>query len=372
MHAPVPDPSSAPLTYDQAGVDYGRIDPLKISAQRAAAGTAVHLAAHGMAEVEASRGESAYVVDAGPFYIASIVECLGSKALVADAMQRLTGRAWYDAIAQDTIAMAVNDLITVGATPLVVQAYWAAGGSEWFDDTARAQSLVAGWKAACDRCGVAWGGGETPALAGIVEAGRVDLAAGCTGIVRPKSRLSLGDRLAPGDAIVLLGSSGIHANGLSLARKLAERLPLGYLTEVEPGSTFGAALLAPTVLYSPVTEALAAAGVAVHYAVNVTGHGWRKLLRHPRALGYRVHRLPPVLEFLARQAGLADAEAYGTLNMGAGFALFVPAEQAKRCVEVARGCGVAAWDAGRVEDGPKRLCIEPLGIVFEGDALELR
>jgi phosphoribosylformylglycinamidine cyclo-ligase len=113
----------------------------------------------------------------------------------------------------------------------------------------------------------------------------------------------------------------------------------------------------------------------VHYAVNVTGHGWRKLLRHPRALGYRVHRLPPVppvLEFLARQAGLADAEAYGTLNMGAGFALFVPAEQAKRCVEVARGCGVAAWDAGRVEDGPKRLCIEPLGIVFEGDALELR
>ena len=375
MHAPVPDPSSAPLTYDQAGVDYGRIDPLKISAQRAAAGTAVHLVAHGMAEVAASRGESAYVVDAGPFYIASIVECLGSKALVADAMQRLTGRAWYDAIAQDTIAMAVNDLITVGATPLVVQAYWAAGGSEWFDDTARAQSLVAGWKAACDRCGVAWGGGETPALAGIVEAGRVDLAAGCTGIVRPKSRLSLGDRLAPGDAIVLLGSSGIHANGLSLARKLAERLPLGYLTEVEPGSTLGAALLAPTVLYSPVTEALAAAGVAVHYAVNVTGHGWRKLLRHPRALGYRVHRLPPVppvLEFLARQAGLADAEAYGTLNMGAGFALFVPAEQAKRCVEVARGCGVAAWDAGRVEDGPKRLCIEPLGIVFEGDALELR
>ena len=375
MHAPVPDPSSAPLTYDQAGVDYGRIDPLKISAQRAAAGTAVHLAAHGMAEVEASRGESAYVVDAGPFYIASIVECLGSKALVADAMQRLTGRAWYDAIAQDTIAMAVNDLITVGATPLVVQAYWAAGGSEWFDDAARAQSLVAGWKAACDRCGVAWGGGETPALAGIVEAGRVDLAAGCTGIVRPKSRLSLGDRLAPGDAIVLLGSSGIHANGLSLARKLAERLPLGYLTEVEPGSTFGAALLAPTVLYSPVTEALAAAGVAVHYAVNVTGHGWRKLLRHPRALGYRVHRLPPVppvLEFLARQAGLDHAEAYGTLNMGAGFALFVPAEQAGRCVEVARGCGVSAWDAGRVEHGPKRLCIEPLGIVFEGDALGLR
>ena len=93
---------------------------------------------------------------------------------------------------------------------------------------------------------MAWGGGETPALAGIVEAGRIDLAASCTGLVNPKERLSLGDKLGPGDAIVLLASSGIHANGLSLARKLAERLPQGYLTEVAPGLGYGEALLAPT------------------------------------------------------------------------------------------------------------------------------
>ena len=111
-----------------------------------------------------------------------------------------------------------------------MQAYWAAGGSDWFADGERAAALVAGWKRACDDCGVAWGGGETPALAGIVEDGRIDLAAACTGIVNPKERLSLGEHLAPGDAIVLLASSGIHANGLSLARKLAERLPRGYLT----------------------------------------------------------------------------------------------------------------------------------------------
>lgn len=380
MQAPSSDaPGSAakntPLSYEQAGVNYDLIDPLKVSAQRAAAATAAHLVRHGLAEVTGSRGESAYVVDAGPFYLASIVECLGSKALVADAMQQLTGRSYYDAIAQDTIAMAVNDLITVGATPLVVQAYWAAGGSEWFEDAARAQALVAGWKAACDRCGVAWGGGETPALAGIVEAGRIDLAASCTGIVRPKSRLSLGDALAPGDAIVLLASSGIHANGLSLARKLAERLPQGYLTEVSPGVSFGAALLEPTVLYSPVTEALAAAGVPVHYAANITGHGWRKLLRHPKELSYRVDTLPwvpPVLRFIAREAGHDAAEAYGTLNMGAGFALFVPADAAARCVEVARGCGVEASVAGRVEAGPKRLVIEPLDVTFEGASLGLR
>src|SRR5205085_10386286 len=213
------------LSYEQAGVNYDLIDPLKVAAQRAAAATGAHLAAHGFTEVKASRGESAYVVDVGPFYIASIVECLGSKALVADEMHRLTGRSFYASIAQDTIAMAVNDLITVGATPLVVQAYWAAGGSEWFSDAQRAQALVTGWKKACDVCGVAWGGGETPALAGIVEAGRIDLAASCTGLVNPKERLSVGDKLGAGDAIVLLPSSGIHANGISLARKLLERLP---------------------------------------------------------------------------------------------------------------------------------------------------
>src|SRR5688572_2404830 len=282
------------LSYRSAGVDYAVIDPLKVAAQRAAAATGAHLAVHGFSEVAASRGESAYVLDVGPFYLASIVECLGSKALVADEMHRLTGKSYYDGIAQDTIAMAINDLITVGATPLVVQAYWAAGGSDWFGDAQRAQALVAGWKRACDVCQVAWGGGETPALAGIVADGRIDLAASCTGIVNPKQRLSVGDRLAPGDAIVLLASSGIHANGLSLARKLVERLPQGYLTEVSPGLSYGEALLAPTVLYSPVTEALYKAGIKPHYCANVTGHGWRKLLRHPAALTYRIHTVPPV------------------------------------------------------------------------------
>jgi phosphoribosylformylglycinamidine cyclo-ligase len=374
-------PSAAtPMTYEQAGVDYGVIDPLKIAAQRAAAATATQLQRHGMHEVNGSRGESAYVIDLGPFCLASIVECLGSKALVADEMARLTGITRYDDIAQDTIAMAVNDLITVGATPLVVQAYWAAGGSEWFHDADRAQALVRGWQRACETCGVAWGGGETPALAGIVEAGRIDLAASCVGIVQPKSRLTLGERLGAGDAIVLLAASGIHANGLSLARRIAERLPEGYLTRLpaaggRPAQTYGDALLAPTPLYSPVTEALHAAGVRVHYAVNVTGHGWRKLLRHPKALTYRIHHVPPVppvLDFLRREAGHDDREAYATFNMGAGFALYVHADDAARTVSVARTVGHEAWVAGWVEDGVKRLVIEPLDLTYGEDDLHVR
>jgi phosphoribosylformylglycinamidine cyclo-ligase len=148
------------------------------------------------------------VVDVGPFYLASIVECLGSKALVADEMARLTGRSYYAGIAQDTIAMAVNDLITVGATPLVVQAYWAAGGSDWFGDAERAQALVEGWKPGLRhlRRGL---GRRRDAGAGRHRRGRPHRPGGqsCTGIVNPKQRLSVGDRLGPGDAIVLLASS---------------------------------------------------------------------------------------------------------------------------------------------------------------------
>ena len=368
-------PPGGPLTYQQAGVDYGRIDPLKVLAQRAAAATAANLARHGLAEVAASRGESAYVVDCGEFHLASITECLGTKALVADAMRAITGRSYYDRIAQDTLAMAINDIITVGATPVSVHAYWAAGGSDWFDDEARAGDLVAGWKAACDACGVAWGGGETPALAGVVAAGRIDLAASCVGIVRPKSRLTLGEKLAAGDAIVLLESSGIHANGVSLARRLADLVPGGYAAKLDDGSSFGEALLAPTILYSPVTEALAAAGIVPNYCANITGHGWRKLMRHPGEFTYRIRTLPPVppvLRFIARQAGIDDREAYGTLNMGAGFALYVDAAQATRAVEVAAAAGVRGWVAGTVEAGRRKVVVEPLGLAFDAGDLHVR
>jgi phosphoribosylformylglycinamidine cyclo-ligase len=363
------------LDYAAAGVDYSTLDASKIFAQRAARATARNLAAHGAFEIEASRGESAYLVDVGGTLIASITECLGTKALVADAVRTYSGRSHYDAIAQDTVAMAVNDLITVGATPLSVHAYWAAGGSEWFADRARMEDLVRGWAAACAACGVAWGGGETPALSGVVAASRIDLAASCVGVVKSRDRLMLGERLAAGDAIVLLGSSGIHANGISLARKLVERLPDGYRTPIGDGRTFGEALLDPTLLYAPVTERLFAAGVRPHYAVNVTGHGWRKLMRHPAALRYVVREIPPVppvLSFLAERGGIGAREAYGSLNMGAGFALFVAPDDVSATLRSAAETGVAAWQAGAVRAGAKSLVIEPLRLEYGADDLQLR
>lgn len=363
------------LDYTAAGVDYGKVDPLKVAAQRAAKETAANLKARGFAEVPESRGESAYVVDAGDCYIASITECLGTKALVADAVRAISGKTHYDAIAQDTVAAAVNDLVTVGATPVSIQAYWAAGGSGWFDDAARSADLVRGWKVACDACGAAWGGGETPALSGVVMEEKVDLAATCVGVIRPKSRLTLGRELAAGDAIVLLAASGIHANGLSLARKLAERLPQGYATPLPGGRRYGEALLDPAPLYSRVTEALFQAGIVPHYAAHVTGHGWRKLMRHPGAFTYRIKALPPVppvLAFIQKEAGLDARAAYGTFNMGAGFALYLPAGQAEAAVKVSRAQGIEALVAGTVEPGPRRVVIEHLQVEYAESDLHLR
>lgn len=390
------------LTYEGSGVDYDRIDPLKVLAQRAARSTGANLdgAGAGAREVAASRGESAYVVDIGDAYLASITECLGTKALVADAMREIneapeasavmheasseaprassreaSGRTWYDHIAQDTIATAVNDIITVGARPLSIHAYWAAGSSDWFDDVDRMNDLVEGWKAACDVLGVAWGGGETPCLTGVVEEGAIDLAASCVGIIRPKSRLTLGGDLAAGDAIVLLESSGIHANGLTLARKLADGLPDGYATVMPGGRTYGEALLDPTVLYPPVTEAAFEAGIGLRYIANITGHGWRKIMRHPGDFTYRITEVPPVpevLEFMVDETRQTAEEAYGSLNMGAGFALFVRPEDGDAAVACAEAQGVRAWVAGVVEDGPRQVVIEPSGVTLAGESLALR
>lgn len=366
--------SRGPIDYSSAGVDYERIDALKVRAQQAARSTARHLVGRGMRELERSRGESAYVVDVGGTLLASVTECLGTKALVADAVRAISGRTHYDTLAQDTIAMAVNDLITVGAAPVSVHAYWAAGSSDWFSDAERMEDLVRGWQAACDRCKAVWGGGETPALSGVVEPGRIDLAASCVGTV-PSGRLMLGERLAAGDAIVLLAASGIHANGVSLARKLAERLEGGYAARIANGRPFGEALLDPTVLYAPVMESVWSAGIAPHYCVNITGHGWRKLMRHPGSFTYRLTAVPPrppVLEFLQRELPLDPAEAYGSLNMGAGFAMLVAPGDAQAAVRAALGAGVQAWVCGAVEPGARRVVIEPLGITYESDDLKLR
>jgi phosphoribosylformylglycinamidine cyclo-ligase len=363
------------MTYAGSGVDYGALDPFKRRAQAAGRSTAAVLRRLGVSEVEMSRGESAYLVETPDSFLAHVEEGLGTKNLVADAMYRLVpARSFYDHVAQDTVAMIVNDMITLGALPLAVAMHLGVGSSEWFADDRRAGDLVDGWRRACELARCAWGGGETPTLSGIVEPSTVVLAGSAIGIVRPKERL-IRANIQAGDAIVLFESSGIHANGLTLARAVAERAPNGYLT-LAGTRPYGEALLDPTHIYVGVIEDCLNRAVDIHYAVNITGHGWRKLMRAPAPFAYVIDSIPtpqPVFDFIQSIGNVDDDEAYGNFNMGAGFAIYVPEKDVATVLDVARPFPFKAFRAGQVEkSATRRVVITPKGLEYSASTLAVR
>lgn len=355
--------------YAKSGVDYKILDEVKRLAQAAAKSTA------GAKEVAASRGESAYVWEEDDCYRAMVVEGLGTKNLVADEMYKLTGKTYYDLIAQDTVAMIVNDLVVVGAQPQVINAYWGVGDSRWMADKKRAEDLINGWAKACKLAGAVWGGGETPALKGIIEPGKIDLAGSAVGVVKPKTNLVLGGKLAERDVIVLVESNGIHANGLTLAREVADKLPEGFQTKLADGRSYGEALLTPTNIYANLVKELQKHGLDIHYMVNITGHGWRKLMRANAEFTYEIDKLPDVpqeFDLIAKTAEMSDEEMYGTFNMGAGYAVMLPADQADKAIEAAKRVDLKAWKAGTVKGGKKQVVIKPKCVTFAAEALRLR
>lgn len=363
------------ITYASTGVNYDAMDPLKRLAQLKGKETSKNLKSFAMREVEASRGESAYVWEERDAYRALVIEGLGTKNRVADETRKITGKTYYDAIAQDTVAMIVNDLIVVGAAPQVVNAYFAVGSSDWFSDEKRAKDLVTGWASACTIAGAVWGGGETPTLKGIVEPDTIDLAGSAVGIIQPKKRLLLGEKLTPGDAILLVESSGIHANGLTLARAVADKLPKGYATKLSDGSMYGDALLQPTHIYAKFVDSLFDEGVSLHYLVNITGHGWRKLMRANRDFTYVIEKIPkpqPVFAFIQHHSGNDDMEMYGNFNMGAGFAVYMSQKDVKKAQHIASKYRLQTWHAGYIESGQKQVIIKPRKITFSAQSLAVR
>ncbi|MBC7784325.1 MAG: phosphoribosylformylglycinamidine cyclo-ligase [Burkholderiales bacterium] len=362
--------------YAAAGVNYDRLDSFKRAAQQAARTTIGSLAAHGYREPESTRGESAYLIEADDHYLAHVEEGLGTKNLVADAMATLTGRCFYHAIAIDTVATIVNDLITCGALPISVAMHAAVGDSEWFADELRAAELARGFADGCRTAGAVWGGGETPTLKGIVESAAIVLAGSAVGRIAPKSNRIVG-RVENGDAIIFLASSGVQTNGLTLCRKIAAEHPEGYLAKMTDGRSFGEGLLDPSVIYVDFVRTCQLQGVPLHYVAHVTGHGWRKLMRLAEPFVYRIDNVTeplPVFQFIAGAAGLEAREMYGTYNMGVGFAAMVPASAVDAALTAARACGHAAWRAGTVVRAGERRAVEiiPLGITFDSDTLQLR
>jgi len=361
------------MTYAGVGVDYEAMDPFKRLAQLAGRETAKNILRLGFSEVEMSRGESAYLMDAGDHYVAHVEEGLGTKDLVADAMYRLTGKSYYDRIAQCTVAMIVNDMITLGALPLSVAMHLAVGVSSWFSDEKRCGDLIGGWKKACELGRCTWGGGETPTLKGIVNPDAVVLSGSAVGVVKPKSHLINAANIQHGDAIVVIGSSGIHANGLTLAREIAGKLPDGYLTKLSDGRIYGEALLDPTMIYVPLVEDCFNEGVDIHYAVNITGNGWRKLMRATQPFTYIIDHIPvphPVFSFIQEHGPIDDKEAYANLNMGAGFALYVRESDVKKVLTIAHSLGMFASRVGYIESSTvKKVIIHPLGLEYLGSTL---
>lgn len=363
------------ITYSQTGVDYSVMDPLKKLAQQKGEQTSNNLINFSIKEVKESRGESAYVWEEEDSYRTLVIEGLGTKNIVADEMQKITGKTFYQQIAQDTVAAIVNDILTVGALPQVINAYFGSGGPNWFSDTTRSQALIEGWTKACNLAGVTWGGGETPGLSGIINPDTLDLAGACIGIIKPKNRLTLGDKLQNGDAILLIESNGIHTNGLSLARSIAENLPEGYATILPNGKMYGEDLLSPTFIYVNLVKALFDAGIDIHYMVNITGHGWRKLMRANKDFNYVINQLPPVsplFDFIKQHSGSSDYDMYGNFNMGAGFAIFVSQTDAEKAQKGATDQGFKSWNAGVVQKGPRKVIIEPKEITFEAETLGVR
>jgi len=363
-------------SYAASGVDYGPLDAFKRHCQKQAQATNAMLDARSgfRASVE-TRGDSAFLLETADAYFAHVEEGLGTKVLVADEMLRLTGRSHYHAIGIDTVAMITNDIVTCGARPLSVAMHAAVGTSNWFAHTQRAEDLARGFSDGCLQSRAVWGGGETPALAGVVCPETILLGGSCFGVITPKSRRIL-NIPAPGDDIILLASSGIHANGLSLCRTLAAKHPEGYLAKLSDGRLYGEALLEPTVIYVPFVLECLEQSIVPTSAINITGHGWRKLMRSDATLLYRVRDVgvcPPLFKFLLDTAGMSQQEGYATFNMGAGFAVTVAPRHTDQCLAIAKATGLTAWLAGTVEESPeKRVVIEPLAIEFGRDDLSVR
>src|ERR1700727_931817 len=163
-------------SYREAGVDYGALDAGKRSAMVQALSTSALLAPHGARALDASRGEPAFVFELDGRALAFVVEGLGTKSIIARHVLEQQGVNRFGDVAYDTVAAIVNDLCCVGALPLVVNAYFATGSSDWYARRDRHEALLAWWREACADAGATWGGGESPSLPGLVAPHDIELA----------------------------------------------------------------------------------------------------------------------------------------------------------------------------------------------------
>ncbi len=359
--------------------NYQALDRFKRDALESARTTDDYIKRLSLRAVPEMHGESVFLIEFPDFFLAHVEESLGTKVLVADEWRKLTGESCYHLVAQDTFAMIMNDMATSGASPVSVTMFLAVGDAGYLKDNLRRKTLVEGWRRCCERVGCVWAGGETPELTSVVLPNAAVLAGSAVGIIKPKERRIV-ERIKPGDVIVFLTSSGIHANGLTKARKIAEKLPGEFLATLPDGRPYGRALLEPTHLYGPFVERCLEGRIIIRYAAHITGHGWPKIMRAPKSFRYVIDTLPPplpIFEFMVEKGDIPLKKAYATLNMGVGLALIVHESEVRDVVTIAaehrKECGFDAIVGGHVEESTeKRLVIDPLGFEYDASDLDIR
>jgi phosphoribosylformylglycinamidine cyclo-ligase len=353
-------------------VDYDKLDPVKKAAISLFSDTLEKPERLGVKIVSETLGESAIAIDfpEQDFMLGFNVEGLGTKNLIADEMSKNPsgkGIAYYETIGKDCLAMSSNDLASIGADAFAYGDILSSGNSGWFGEEGRASAVLKGFRKAADEIGLAIPCGETPTLKGVVNESTIDMAGASLGIIKPKSHLTYGQNLKAGDTIIGLESSGIHSNGVSLARKVAETLEQGYFTEMPSGAVFGEELLKPTILYTRVLIDMLDKA-EVHYMSPITGHGWKKIMRPKNPFSYEIDFVPEpseVFKFLVEKSKVPEKEAFFTWNMGLGYAVMAPKESKDKLLSVSEKHGIKAFELGTVKEGQKRVEIKPKGIVFE-------
>jgi phosphoribosylformylglycinamidine cyclo-ligase len=335
------------ITYRDAGVDIDagdelveRIKPLVRRAQRR--------------EVLAGIGGFGALVELPPGYRRPVLvagtDGVGTKLRLAID----TGR--HDTIGIDLVAMCANDVVVQGAEPLFFLDYYATGKLQ----VAVAEAVVRGIVEGCVQAGAALVGGETAEMPGMYQGADYDLAGFCVGVVE-KDAIIDGTAVSAGDAVVGLGSSGPHANGYSLIRKLLSVAGATPATELE-GSNLFERLMAPTRIYVKPLLALIRA-MPVHALAHITGGGLTDNI--PRVLPAGLEAVlerrswpeDPLFGWLQRTARIDDAEMYRTFNCGIGMAVIVPGQRAQAAVEFLRARGESAQIIGEVRAGGRGVFI---------------
>ena len=349
-----PEQSAPGITYAAAGVDTAAGDRAVALMKDAVAATMTPAVVGGV-------GGFAGLVDVSTLrdyrrpLLATSTDGVGTKVAIAQALDI------HDTIGQDLVGMVVDDIVVVGARPLLMTDYIACGHVV----PERIADIVRGVAQACAAVGTPLLGGETAEHPGLMAPDEYDVAGAATGVVEADRMLGA-EKVRAGDVLVALGASGLHSNGYSLVRRVIEHAGWGLEREVpEFGRTLGQELLEPTRLYTRVCLAMLetlsspAAPGPIHALSHITGGGLAANVARvlPAGLIADVDRaswtVPPVFSTVRELGSVPWEDLEGTLNLGVGMVAVVEPGVVDAVLRVAEGSDIPAWVLGEVHDAGK-------------------